>query len=228
MATAAKIQGDRGQEVREGAAGDGSAKGATLNRLAMLFFGDDSAGVERATKALKFSNLDSAWIVAMARARREVGEAIDAALGAAGPALVAIDPALDAAQSAKSPEPAAIRRWVAKIGRTRTDTFCRLNGALHLARASALDPKTGAVVPDPVLAARLDEFRRGAVEIAYRDPIEMADLAVDGEDLRAAGVPAGPQMGRMLKVLLERVIDDPAMNTTAALLAIAKTLAAGA
>ena len=185
------------------------AKGATLNRLAMLFFGDEPGEVERANKALKFSNLDSAWIVAMARARREVGEAIDAVLEKA------------------VPEPAQIRRWVAKIGRTRTDAFCQLNGALHLAREATPHPKTGAVVPDLALAARLDEFRRAAVEIAFRDPIELADLAVDGDDLRAAGVPAGPEMGRMLRLLLERVIDDPALNTTAALSGIAKTLAAG-
>lgn len=60
--------------------------------------------------------------------------------------------------------------------------------------------------------------------IAFRDPIEIADLAVDGEDLRAAGVPAGPQMGRVLKALLEQVIEDPALNTVAQLSALAKTI----
>jgi len=43
----------------------------------MLFFGDAPDTVESATKALKFSNLDSAWIIALARARHEVGTAVD-------------------------------------------------------------------------------------------------------------------------------------------------------
>ena len=183
------------------------AKGTVLNRLAMLFFGGVALEVAAATKALKFSNLDSAWIVAMAAARAGIGAEIDGVLEK-GPA-----------------EAAQIRRWVAQVGRTRTDAFCEMNGALHLARRSAPDATTGAVAPDAGLAERLAEFRRAAVEIAFRDPIEIADLAIDGEDLRAAGVPAGPEMGRVLKTLLERVIEDPALNTVASLTAVAKTFA---
>jgi hypothetical protein len=47
---------------------------------------------------------------------------------------------------------------------------------------------------------------------------------VDGEDLQKAGIKNGPQMGKTLHALLERVIDDPALNTNATLLEIAKTL----
>ena len=51
----------------EGEAG----KGAMLSRLAMLFFGEREAAVAAATKALRFSNADSAWIASLAgRARR--------------------------------------------------------------------------------------------------------------------------------------------------------------
>ena len=59
---------------------------------------------------------------------------------------------------------------------------------------------------------------------AFRDPIEVADLASDGEDLLLAGLPAGPEMGRLLKVLLERVIEDPSLNTVAQLTTLAKAL----
>ncbi len=47
---------------------------------------------------------------------------------------------------------------------------------------------------------------------------------MDGEDLQKAGIPNGPRMGKALQALLERVIDDPATNTTAKLLEIAKSL----
>jgi tRNA nucleotidyltransferase (CCA-adding enzyme) len=177
-----------------------------LNRLAMLFFGEDPRQVEKAVRALKFSNTDTAWIVGLAAARRAVGGAIDDVL------------------ATRAAEPAEIRRWVANIGRTRTDAFCALNSALHLAQSVTRDTANGRWTPDLALARQLAAFRQLAVEIAYRDPIEIADLAVDGEDLRAAGVPPGPELGRTLRLLLERVIVDPAENTHERLIGALKAL----
>jgi hypothetical protein len=54
--------------------------------------------------------------------------------------------------------------------------------------------------------------------VLYRDPIELADLQVDGDDLRRAGIPAGPIYAKILHALLERVLDEPARNTPEALL----------
>lgn len=64
--------------------------------------------------------------------------------------------------------------------------------------------------------------------MAWRDPIELADLAVDGEDLRHAGVPGGPAMGKVLRGLLTWVLDDPTRNTRDALLAEIPAVLAGA
>ena len=47
-------------------------------------------------------------------------------------------------------------------------------------------------------------------------------LAVTGDDLIAAGVPRGPEIGRTLDRLLALVLDDPALNTRDALLARAR------
>jgi tRNA nucleotidyltransferase (CCA-adding enzyme) len=181
-------------------------KGETLLRLSMLFFGDDAKLVEKACKALKFSNADTAWIVSLARARQEIGAAMEAAL-------------------ATKAEPAQIRRWVAAIGRTRTDSYCRLQGALLLAASGSADTTTGKWTVDLRRAAELDKFREEAVAIAFRDPIEIADLAVDGEDLAAAGIAKGPALGKALKALLELVLEDPKRNTTSELIEQAKRLA---
>jgi tRNA nucleotidyltransferase (CCA-adding enzyme) len=60
---------------------------------------------------------------------------------------------------------------------------------------------------------------RRALRSAWHDPLTLADLAVDGEDLRVAGVAPGRAMGQTLKHLLEFVMEDPARNTREALLA---------
>ena len=52
-----------------------------------------------------------------------------------------------------------------------------------------------------------------------RDPIELADLQVTGDDLRRAGIPAGPVYAKILHALLERVLEEPARNTAESLLA---------
>jgi tRNA nucleotidyltransferase (CCA-adding enzyme) len=64
-------------------------------------------------------------------------------------------------------------------------------------------------------------LHRTLIATAFRDPIEIADLAVDGDDLRRAGIAAGPALGRMLAHLLEWVIADPTRNQRDALLAFA-------
>jgi tRNA nucleotidyltransferase (CCA-adding enzyme) len=48
--------------------------------------------------------------------------------------------------------------------------------------------------------------------------VELSDLKVDGDDLRAAGIPAGPPIGAALNALLDRVLDNPALNDRQTLL----------
>ena len=49
--------------------------------------------------------------------------------------------------------------------------------------------------------------------IARNDAITIADLAINGNDLIALGIPAGPQIGEALQEALDLVLDDPARNT---------------
>jgi hypothetical protein len=80
--------------------------------------------------------------------------------------------------------------------------------------------------PDPAVEARLAPFAERAARIAFHDPIELADLAVDGEDLGSVGISPGPALGRVLQQLLDRVVEDPEQNTRERLLESARRLAA--
>jgi hypothetical protein len=60
----------------------------------------------------------------------------------------------------------------------------------------------------------------------YRDPLEVADLSVGGDDLRRAGIRAGPIYAKILHALLDLVLAEPARNTPEALLAEVPRLAA--
>lgn len=63
------------------------------------------------------------------------------------------------------------------------------------------------------------------VDAVARDPIALGELAVAGKDLlEALQMSPGPQLGRILQLLLDRVIQDPALNTREQLLTIAQTL----
>ena len=64
-------------------------------------------------------------------------------------------------------------------------------------------------------------YRRGTA-IAFRDPLSIGDLAVDGSDLMDLGIPAGPAVGTTLRRLLELVIENPERNTRDALLETAR------
>jgi tRNA nucleotidyltransferase (CCA-adding enzyme) len=69
----------------------------------------------------------------------------------------------------------------------------------------------------------LDRFER-LLEEERTSPHRLAELAVDGSDLLAAGFQEGPALGRALERLLERVVDDPSLNTRERLLEEAESL----
>lgn len=54
---------------------------------------------------------------------------------------------------------------------------------------------------------------RIAEELRRKPPLDIKDLAIGGHELQALGITPGPQMGALLKALLEIVLDDPARNT---------------
>ena len=106
-----------------------------------------------------------------------------------------------------------IRKWAATIGRTRVASLLRIASALWGAKCEV------GLLPDR--ARRSAELYRRALRVAFRDPLEIADLAVDGDDLRSIGVAPGPLVGKILQLLLDAVLEDPSRNTRDTLLELA-------
>jgi tRNA nucleotidyltransferase (CCA-adding enzyme) len=60
---------------------------------------------------------------------------------------------------------------------------------------------------------------RAELEHERESPHRVSDLAVRGDDLKALGLPQGPEVGRVLRLLLDEVVDDPGRNQREWLLA---------
>ena len=75
---------------------------------------------------------------------------------------------------------------------------------------------------------RLDAAERCYKEICDSgEAVTRGDLALGGRDLMALGVPSGPEMGKLLDVLLGEVLEEPSSNTVEMLTALAKEYIAG-
>jgi tRNA nucleotidyltransferase (CCA-adding enzyme) len=158
----------------------------TTNRIAALFLDVAPVEARRTLTGLRFSKHDVNWAVALIERWREMSAEL-------GEALV----------EGNVPD-RRMRRWLARIGRLHEGAFLRV----ALARWTAMS-RRGLPGPDESAVRTLHRRMRRS---AYRDPIELADLQVNGDDLRRAGIPAGPIYAKILHALLERVLEDPARN----------------
>ncbi|MGI8618806.1 MAG: CCA tRNA nucleotidyltransferase [Gemmatimonadaceae bacterium] len=167
-----------------------------LLRIAMLLAAVPTGRSASAMKALRFSNAAASWISSL----------LDA--------LAKLEPSMRSAlQSAPGATDADIRRWVSVAGRTRFASVLRLADAKWWAEREA-----GQEVPT---APSVSSLHRRSLRIAYRDPVELSDLAVDGTDLQKLGL-SGPALGKTLHALLDAVVLDPSLNTPDRLLSLAK------
>ncbi len=121
---------------------------------------------------------------------------------------------------AAAPEPyrtdwsdAGVRRYMGRVPAERLEEL------LHLRAARAQAAGAGAA-GDPDGPAREAELaERIGRQRAAVSPLTLADLAVDGRDLRETlGIPEGPVIGTILERLLTDVIEEPALNTRMTLL----------
>ncbi|MEP7027958.1 MAG: HD domain-containing protein [Candidatus Eisenbacteria bacterium] len=110
---------------------------------------------------------------------------------------------------------AAVRRFVKRVGEANlADLFA-------LRAADAAGTREGA--PD---LTNLETFRaRIAAVLAARPPLSTRELALDGRELMTElDLAPGPRVGAILAALVERVLDDPALNTRERLLELARAL----
>jgi tRNA nucleotidyltransferase (CCA-adding enzyme) len=166
-----------------------------IARVTGLFASADPGQVTETLKQLRFSNSDVKWIAATLMSWHELSKEMTQQM------------MRDAA-----PPDSTLRRWAAIAGRTRFASVLRLADAAWWAVR-----ETGSSAPS---RERVASVYRRAIRIAYNDPIEIADLAIGGNDLEKIGI-RGPAVGRTLRNLLQNVINDPALNTREHLLALA-------
>jgi tRNA nucleotidyltransferase (CCA-adding enzyme) len=176
--------------------------GRRLTRMAVLFSGIQPAAAQRAAERLKFSNNDAKWIGQVADRWAQLGEPMTAAL-----------------MTRDQPDASTVRHWVAAIGRPMLHGFFRVAAARWGERRSV---DSGSA---PTAQAVHSLYRR-SLRTALRDPVDLRDLAIDGDDLRRAGIAPGPRLGKILAALLELVLRDPTLNTRDVLLAEAQRLSA--
>jgi tRNA nucleotidyltransferase/poly(A) polymerase len=169
--------------------------------------------------------LDAMAPIAEDRERRLLAALlVDADAAAAGTALERLRVAAREAEAVSATIAAAaapytdswsdadVRRYMASLAPDQLDDLL----ALRRARA-AHDPAAASV------EERLTERVRGQREAAA--PLSLAELAIDGRDLRdTLGIPEGPTIGRILDRLLHEVLEDPSLAGRWTLLARASLI----
>jgi len=109
-----------------------------------------------------------------------------------------------------SDEPAVLRRWLNRVGPEHFSDIARawLAGAReHKKPEKGLSEGEGASPSDVV--RRINALR---TILREAPPLTIADLALNGSDLKRLGLPPGPQFGEILRHLLEEVLDRPDVN----------------
>jgi tRNA nucleotidyltransferase (CCA-adding enzyme) len=111
----------------------------------------------------------------------------------------------------------AVRRFVQRVGRANLGDVFELREADVAGRGHGQprDAETGA------LRARI------AAVVTENTALSIRDLAINGQDvMRILGVSGGRVVGQVVEKLLDRVLDDPSVNTREALLGLVPELAA--
>jgi tRNA nucleotidyltransferase (CCA-adding enzyme) len=105
---------------------------------------------------------------------------------------------------------AAVRRWIQRVSRDRVEDLYALNRADILGKGRDVTEELKGL-------ERLKE--RVATELAAKHAISTRDLAVDGKDvMRELAIKPSRRVGEVLEGLLEKVVEDPALNERETLL----------
>jgi tRNA nucleotidyltransferase (CCA-adding enzyme) len=110
-----------------------------------------------------------------------------------------------------------VRRFISRVGVEHVEALFALRAGDVRARGRAEEP-----------GVEIDELRaRVKDEIEKASALKITDLAVGGADvMEVLGCPPGPIIGDVLRALLERVLDDAALNQRDTLRALMPDVAA--
>jgi tRNA nucleotidyltransferase (CCA-adding enzyme) len=109
---------------------------------------------------------------------------------------------------------ADVRRYMGCVPAELLDDLLRLRAARAAAAASA-----GTLAGPEAVALEAELAERVAGQRTADSPLTLADLAIDGRDLRETlGIPEGPVIGDILGRLLADVIEEPSLNARLTLL----------
>ncbi len=148
---------------------------------------------------------------ASARLARQRLEALKITTIGATPARISALIAQSAFEVSALATPAALRHFAHDVGCTEAFMLFELRLADRLGNE-----------PEHPVDDLLDLRQRLRMAIDQQTPLSLKELAVNGDDLQRLGIPAGPRLGQILQTLLGHVLDDPAQNTRARLLALAQ------
>jgi putative nucleotidyltransferase with HDIG domain len=110
---------------------------------------------------------------------------------------------------------AAVRRFIRKVGLENIPALFALRRADNI----------GSGLRAPRMHHLDALWQRVQAELHAANAFSPRDLAVDGNDLMAElGIPPGPEVGRIIGELFERVTDEPDLNARESLLALAKEI----
>jgi len=110
---------------------------------------------------------------------------------------------------------AAVRRFIRKIGLEEIPALFALRRADNV----------GSGARAPRMYALNELWLRVQEEIHRATAFSKHDLAVNGNDVMAElGIAPGPEVGRVIDALFERVIDEPELNTRERLLPLAREI----
>ncbi len=116
----------------------------------------------------------------------------------------------------------AVRRFIIRVGQEHLEDLFDLRLAdMYGMHNQPIEYKYSAAIN---LLVELKD--RIAVELEKNNALSLKDLAINGNDLIAAGFKKGKKLGLILNHLLDCVIEDPGMNTKDKLLEVASSLRA--
>ena len=112
------------------------------------------------------------------------------------------------------PESRNVKRWLNRIGETGLRQLVEVKRADIMAQAERYRQERLDILKD--VSGTIDEV------IEQRQCFSLKDLAVTGREMMEIGIPPGPQIGKMLKLLVDMVIDEQVDNSKEELMRVAE------